>query len=260
MLDEKEQTQPDKLEEAINSEFGLDEQGSSNESDEDKTPDDEENHEEIHDDEDKTKPEETHEEYTKERFDGLMSTFNKKFDDLSKENEALRAQLLDKEKSSEPNDESTEDYVDDEKSQAMELIREAMKNDPVYQRMSKEYQEEQSLLNIVTESERLFNQMAIEDTSQDFTKDETKEHYYKLATELTNEFKMPFTVYSAYKYEQRNKSKVSEVKKDLEKEEERKKIAGLKPDGNSKLKTDNVESDTNENESFWNSVKKEFKK
>jgi glutamyl/glutaminyl-tRNA synthetase len=185
------------------------------------------------------------EEYTKERFDGLMSTFNRKWDDQERDISTLTEQLkVANEKI------ATYEPEDPETKEASDIVKRVLSQDPVYKKAQEIQQREEAMTKILAESNAMFTQMGEEDKTQDFSKQETQDKYYNLAAELTARFKTPFTVYSAWMFEKEVAKKKSEHEVDLKKDEDRKKAAGLKPGGKGSPGAKKVDLDQSPNEFF----------
>lgn len=200
-----------------------------------------------------TTKDEKPEEYTKERFDGLMSTFNAKFTAQEKEIDRLTA--LTNSKSENKNE---DEELDPQEKEESEIVKKNLAKDPVYQYMKAKHDEEKNIEAVVIESQGFFEKLAEEDKTQDFSDPKVREKYYNLAAELTTKLKTPVTVYAAHTYEMDVKSKQVEKEKEIEQDQKRKKEADLKPKtqgGNAKAKVDlNQDSGT-----FWEGVGNDLK-
>jgi len=222
------------------------------ESGEDSTDDTED--EELDEDGKPIKKDDKPKKYTKERFDGLMSKFNKKIDDLEKDLKIANDKLTELESDKTDGQDEKDEVTAEEDA----IVQRALAKDPVYQAAKGKYEEEKNVDQIVAESEILFTKLTEKDKTQDFTKKETKEKYYKLAAELSIKFDTPFSVYSAHAYEKEMKAKGIEVIKTKEIDDKRKKDADLKPKGTGGEGITKFDPNQTETE-MWDGVREDLK-
>jgi len=172
------------------------------------------------------------EEYSKERFDGLMSTMNKNKDEFNKKLEEMsETHKKEIEALKQPDDTKLTDeekQAKSEKEAGKEFVEKVMKDDPVYKRMAKEQKTEENLQATIKESSEHFSELD-KISNQDFKDGKVQKKYYDLASEYTKELGIFVNVLAAYKLEQQRDKVTSDTKHKINKDIKRKKDADLKP-------------------------------
>jgi hypothetical protein len=176
------------------------------------------------------------EEYTKERFNGLMSRMNKKIDnaknDFDKQIETLKREHAEEIKKLNKTDndnltpEEKQAKLDEDKG--VKFVKDIMEKDPAFKKFKESQNKEEQLDKIIEESDEQFKELD-KISNQDFKDPKVQKKYYELASKYGAELKIPVNVYAAFKLEQDRKKSATDTEHKIKKDTKRRKDADLKP-------------------------------